>query len=181
MHAAFLADILAHPDDDTPRLIYADWLDGHGEPERAEFIRVQCAIARICDGNRKGRPEGDACRLDELIGREAALMTSVWSGDWLAPAEKAWLSDSVIRRGFIESLSLPAEDWVRHGDALVQAAPIREVRLTTWPTRDDRRQLLARWKRLNGMDWPDPFPQGATLRAFLFYIWRPITFHLPDV
>ncbi len=42
----FLAAIRAAPDDDAPRLIYADWLDEHGEPERAELIRVQCELAR---------------------------------------------------------------------------------------------------------------------------------------
>lgn len=41
-----LADILAHPEDDTPRLILADWLDEHGEAERGEFIRVQCELAK---------------------------------------------------------------------------------------------------------------------------------------
>jgi uncharacterized protein (TIGR02996 family) len=32
--------------DDTPRLVYADWLSEHGQPERAELIRVQRALAR---------------------------------------------------------------------------------------------------------------------------------------
>jgi uncharacterized protein (TIGR02996 family) len=32
---AFLRDILEHPDDDTPRLIFADWLEDNGDPERA--------------------------------------------------------------------------------------------------------------------------------------------------
>ena len=44
---AFLADIRAHPDDDAPRLIYADWLEETGGPTeavRAEFIRLQCAL-----------------------------------------------------------------------------------------------------------------------------------------
>jgi uncharacterized protein (TIGR02996 family) len=45
-HAAFLAAIVAAPDDDLPRLVLADWLDEHGQPARAEFIRVQCEIAR---------------------------------------------------------------------------------------------------------------------------------------
>lgn len=40
---ALLAATLAHPDEDTPRLIYADWLDENGQPDRAEFIRIQCA------------------------------------------------------------------------------------------------------------------------------------------
>ena len=43
--AAFLADILAHPDDDTPRLIFADWLQENGQELRGEYIRVQCQLA----------------------------------------------------------------------------------------------------------------------------------------
>lgn len=43
---ALLRAIREHPDDDTPRLIYADWLDEHGQPGRAEFIRVQCELSR---------------------------------------------------------------------------------------------------------------------------------------
>ncbi len=39
--------ILADPDDDTPRLVYADWLDEHDQPARAEFIRLQCRLAHM--------------------------------------------------------------------------------------------------------------------------------------
>ncbi|MDB5311649.1 MAG: hypothetical protein JWO38_5851 [Gemmataceae bacterium] len=42
---ALLAAIIADPDDDTVRLVYADWLDEHDRPERAEFIRVQIELA----------------------------------------------------------------------------------------------------------------------------------------
>jgi len=45
--AALLAAIRAAPDDDAPRLVYADWLEEHGQPEWAEFIRVQCELARL--------------------------------------------------------------------------------------------------------------------------------------
>jgi uncharacterized protein (TIGR02996 family) len=38
---SFLEDIVANPDDDGPRLVYADWLDEHGDSTRAEFIRLQ--------------------------------------------------------------------------------------------------------------------------------------------
>ncbi|MCA9068942.1 MAG: TIGR02996 domain-containing protein, partial [Planctomycetaceae bacterium] len=31
-HEAFLKEIVANPDDLTPRLIYADWLDEQGDP-----------------------------------------------------------------------------------------------------------------------------------------------------
>jgi uncharacterized protein (TIGR02996 family) len=47
MDDAFLADIVEHPDDDTPRLVYADWLEDHGEEAQAEFIRVRCELARL--------------------------------------------------------------------------------------------------------------------------------------
>jgi uncharacterized protein (TIGR02996 family) len=43
---ALLRAVLAAPDDDAPRLIYADWLDEHGDPARAEFIRAQVVLAR---------------------------------------------------------------------------------------------------------------------------------------
>lgn len=45
-HAAFLSAILADPADDTPRLIYAGWLEEMGWGDRAEFIRVQCELAK---------------------------------------------------------------------------------------------------------------------------------------
>src|SRR4051794_36083560 len=48
--AGFLAAICEHPDDDTPRLIYADWLDEYGDDNgraRAAFIRAQVERARL--------------------------------------------------------------------------------------------------------------------------------------
>ena len=53
---AFILDILEYPDDDTPRLVYADWLDDHGDPERGELIRVQCALARLVRDSLEARP-----------------------------------------------------------------------------------------------------------------------------
>src|SRR5262245_44417826 len=44
---AFLRAILDNPDDDAPRLIYADWLDENGDADRAEFIRLQISLARM--------------------------------------------------------------------------------------------------------------------------------------
>ncbi len=52
---SFLADILAHSHDDTPRLVYADWLTDNATSEaeraRAEFIRLQCSFpSRVYQG-----------------------------------------------------------------------------------------------------------------------------------
>ncbi len=45
-HEAFLRAIFDAPDDDTPRLVYADFLEENGEAERAQFIRWQCDPSR---------------------------------------------------------------------------------------------------------------------------------------
>ena len=39
---ALLRAICEHPAEDTPRLVYADWLQENGNADRAEFIRLQC-------------------------------------------------------------------------------------------------------------------------------------------
>lgn len=67
--AALEAAVLAHPDDDTPRLVFADWLDDHGEPERAELIR--CQIQRKCECDFRRDPDFRTCpkcvRIHELM------------------------------------------------------------------------------------------------------------------
>ena len=44
---ALYAAILAHPDEDTPRLVYADYVEEHGDSARAEFIRAQVRLAAM--------------------------------------------------------------------------------------------------------------------------------------
>jgi uncharacterized protein (TIGR02996 family) len=58
---ALLAAVIAHPDEDTPRLMYADWLQEHAETlpgrdpnevrARAEFIRAQIEAGRFPPGD----------------------------------------------------------------------------------------------------------------------------------
>jgi hypothetical protein len=39
-----------------------------------------------------------------------------------------------FRRGFLESVTCTAADWLAHGDAIYAREPVTEVTLTTWPT-----------------------------------------------
>ncbi|HJZ54739.1 MAG TPA: TIGR02996 domain-containing protein, partial [Gemmataceae bacterium] len=39
--------IAEQPEEDTPRLAYADWLDEANRPDRAEFIRIQIELAPL--------------------------------------------------------------------------------------------------------------------------------------
>jgi uncharacterized protein (TIGR02996 family) len=46
-HDALYRSILADPESDTPRLVYADWLEENQRTEEAEFIRVQCRLESL--------------------------------------------------------------------------------------------------------------------------------------
>src|SRR4051794_35511686 len=46
-HEAFLRAIFDAPDDDLPRLVYADFLEENDDPDRAAFIRVQIERRRL--------------------------------------------------------------------------------------------------------------------------------------
>ncbi len=45
--APLMRAVIAEPNDDAIRLIAADWLDEHGQPDRAAFIRCQVELASI--------------------------------------------------------------------------------------------------------------------------------------
>jgi uncharacterized protein (TIGR02996 family) len=67
---AFIEAILADPEDEAPRLIYADWLEERGDP-RGEFLRVENELANLAPGD--GRGPNLRARLQQLrqgIGEE---------------------------------------------------------------------------------------------------------------
>src|SRR5690242_2173671 len=41
---ALEAAVSAEPYNDAPRLVYADWLEDNGDPQRATYIRARCAL-----------------------------------------------------------------------------------------------------------------------------------------
>lgn len=125
---ALLAAILAHPDEDTPRLAYADWLIEHAEAEadraRAEFIRLQIEQARgISDARRR-----------KAVETRCAELRKAHVGVWLAPNYAAFVGTGVspeFRRGFVERASGPtAPAWV---PPLAAACPLLEAEFQGYP------------------------------------------------
>lgn len=117
--------ILAEPQDDAPRLIYADWLEENGGPEgqaRAEFIRVQMALADM----KKRDP-----RAKELRGREEELWEA-HQETWLekAPPHLRKRKNVRFHRGFFEELSMAPSTWGASGAALFANFPIYRVKLS---------------------------------------------------
>jgi len=116
---AFLQDIVADPADDAPRLIFADWLDEHGDPERAEFIRGQIALEGISPGD--PRRADLAARMAELERAHGAA----WSATLCGLA-----GEVTFRRGFVAAVTVSPIQFYEHGEALLRRAPIEGFRLT---------------------------------------------------
>jgi uncharacterized protein (TIGR02996 family) len=116
---ALLAAVDAAPGDDVPRLVYADWLDEHGRPERAEFIRVQCALARLAVADRE-KHAALTRRQDELRAKPAAALLDL-------PAESVQVRWD---RGFPDELTLHLNDFIQYGSAIATLVPRPRVTVT---------------------------------------------------
>jgi uncharacterized protein (TIGR02996 family) len=91
-HEAFLRAIFDAPDDDTPRLIYADFLQENGDEDRAELIRVQCELAL---------KHGRADHFDRLWALETRQSELIWRLEpELAYLEPWQRKQSGYERGF---------------------------------------------------------------------------------
>jgi uncharacterized protein (TIGR02996 family) len=106
--------ILDNPDDNAVRLVYADWLEEHGQPARADFIRVQVELAHL--------PPNDP-RRGELEAREQALLNE-HEKEWAEPL-RPWAIRWAFRRGFVEEVTVPAQVYLDHTATLTRLAPIR--------------------------------------------------------
>ena len=115
-----LAAIIAYPGEDTPRLAYADWLDEHGESDRAEFIRVQIERTRLLDNDPTRRA---------LFGREAQLLVASKNG-WLRPylSLTGW-NGLFIRRGIVEIVVTTFDRLVPQMQVLRALTALIELRL----------------------------------------------------
>jgi uncharacterized protein (TIGR02996 family) len=147
--AALLNAVLENPDDDLPRLIFADWCDEHGEAMRAMFIRLPT--------EKRYKGLGTAEELGDISASRHRLLRRrmEWGGRMNARVELpngrlgGWLNDRTeplepdgqfiaeYRRGFAESVSCTAATAVAHLDAVLAAHPVTSVTLTTWPTSDE--------------------------------------------
>jgi len=149
--AALLRAVLGRPDDDVPRLVLADWLDEHGQPERAEFVRVQCEANRNPAGCFHDITSPPDCRTCALHLRAKALSLEWvdgginwerWSGlpdvGWaclniagglaLAGGRTAEWNHFRYRCGFVESIGLSLAQFLAHAADLFGRQPITAVR-----------------------------------------------------
>lgn len=142
---ALLNTILAAPDDDQPRLVFSDWLDEHGECDRAELIRIGLQLATY---PKQFNPNDQSTnwKAKQLLKDRQQWLAQSCDGVGLIHMELrnaigqgpilnylGYGSDGIVytvERGFVSSILCSAADWLAHADAIVATQPVREVFLT---------------------------------------------------
>src|SRR5258707_345300 len=107
----FLKAILAAPEDDALRLVYADWLQENGQPERAGFIRAECARAVLHDDSDFAPNEWDNTRYWELHERARELYDR-HAATWFADLFKTHRGEMSTHRGFPYHIALTARKFI---------------------------------------------------------------------
>lgn len=178
--AALLHAICAHPDDDTPRLVYADWLDEHDQPERAEFIRVQVERDALTDHS------SDEYKC--LVAREAELLAAhrpTWLAHLGAFAEAMREGRVQIEfdRGFPEWVSLSGAT-VADFAILRQFPHLYDISIISLPTPEVLHEVV-RFRNLHQLtiesmgfqsDWLpilDPLPCWTKVEILEDLDWEP--------
>jgi len=175
---ALLGAILADPED-TPRLALADWLEETGDPARAEFIRVQCSLARMTD---------EDPRWSELARRERQLWDQ-HAAAWRAPLPRWARPKVVFRRGFPAGLDTTLTQWLKQSSSLRRQAPIESLRLD-WdsaklpaladsPTLGSIRAIAGWWFGEAELPVLTASPHLGRLRALFLGAWCQDSRHQP--
>ena len=119
-HDALYRAICAAPDEDTPRLAYADLIEEDGDDLRASFIRTQVALAR-------------AAEYDELAVSAKQLNPDAFHGWGMAhtlprvPGGYAWQKFE-FRRGFPWKVGVQSLDaFIGDNGAVFESAPIQAL------------------------------------------------------
>jgi uncharacterized protein (TIGR02996 family) len=121
--ADFIRMICQHPDDDAPRLVFADWLDEQGDAERAEFIRLGVRVGSASLDPDEQWDAGVRYRKLEVtvVPRLLEQLPSVNGVAWHA----------IVDRGFIARIDVYRPDVLLiEWPTLFNASPIRYLRLT---------------------------------------------------
>jgi uncharacterized protein (TIGR02996 family) len=103
--------IQEQPGEDTPRLAYADWLQENGNTDRAEFIRLQCEIAR----------DPSAKNIGQLRGRSNSLLNrhkKQWKGQ-----AGTFMQNVEFHRGFVERFTIRQKNLEKHEEHVLAVAP----------------------------------------------------------
>lgn len=122
---ALYAAVCAQPDEDTPRLALADWLDEHGskaDVPRARFIRVQIGMTQH-------EEQSPAWR--KLYAEERKLLTTLTRSRALIGThlDKRVVGGVWYERGFLADVRVYAKRFLAEAERFFADDPIQTVRI----------------------------------------------------
>jgi uncharacterized protein (TIGR02996 family) len=113
--------ICASPDEDTPRLAFADLVEEEGDAARAAFVRAQVALARV--------PDYDPLAVSARQGDPGAL-TGHGMAHTLPKVSAAYTWNSFeFRRGFPWKIGVRSGEAFDAAGAIFEAAPVQSLDL----------------------------------------------------
>ncbi len=127
---ALYAGICAHPDEDTPRLALADFLDEQGGDEnvaRADLIRTHCQLTREEPWSVPWRELRDRWR--DISSNITMLAQTEWPS-WLRHL-KGRVRGWAFERGLVGHLTLFSKRFVSEGASYFEQDPVRSVKFVT--------------------------------------------------
>jgi uncharacterized protein (TIGR02996 family) len=152
--------ILDHPDDDTPRLIYADALEDVGESDRAAMIRAQVELARVPDSD----PFAVRCRT-----HNKPLVTGVpWMRELPELPEGLDWALPPFRRGFPAAVQTRngAAGFTTHADRLFAEHPIESLEVDVVQANQVVRLAGCKWlSRITQLTLRDGLGQSIARRV----------------
>jgi uncharacterized protein (TIGR02996 family) len=120
---ALLQAIVEDPDDDALRLIYADWLQDHGAPSAAEFIRLELAMHPHLLPDGYPPDPWDDPEYHSLHARWEELVDQHSTTDWFSRLYPL-VTEYYTERGFVFSIKVTAKQFVSRAAEIVAAAPL---------------------------------------------------------
>ncbi len=134
-----LAEVLARPDETAPREACAAALE-KTDPDRAELIRIQLALASRLHGDRTPTVHTLEYREEDLLERR----TAEWAGRlqrWM-PDREGYQGPGFVR-GFIEYLAMSADEFFAQVARLRLEIPLRHVDIVGHMDAQKLRRLLS--------------------------------------
>jgi uncharacterized protein (TIGR02996 family) len=188
--AALRAAICAKPDDDTARLVYADWLDENKQAKRAAFIRAKVAEHRLDHADTPAALVSDFIGFGTELGHDrvdwsavdadVAAHRAAWKAVAGAPSPLSAKGEGVPRirgvnvsgdeRGFYSRAQVSdADNFLARAADLFRAVPITTVAFEAL-TADQARALIAsgHLARLRELEF-DEYAEPDALRALGAY------------
>ncbi|MEZ4318840.1 MAG: TIGR02996 domain-containing protein [Myxococcota bacterium] len=98
---------------DGPREVYADWLEEHGQPERAEYIHLAVRLAR--------RHPADADRND--LAKRVFALEKKHARAWTADLREHVMF-ATFDRGLVEQARITPKKLVSHAPRIFELAPV---------------------------------------------------------